>query len=214
MRRPAVIKEQRHQRRPRRDHTVSKLACQAMPQISRANLWNRQTAGGHDQIARSQSACATFDFESVCFVVSAAPYLSDLARLQALHSRTFAFSKQHPDDAFRRVIAEQLPLMLFVIVDTVLSDQLNKALRRISTQGKAHEAGLLAEVAVFAPTLKIGEVASPPTRDPNFLGGAFCMVDEGYVKTTQPRLGRAHQPGGACADHDNVKAVLHGSKPV
>ena len=57
-----------------------------------------------------------------------------LAWLPALHAARSAFSQQHGDDVFSRIVAKQLAFVLFMKRNSVFGQQLQKVLRRVARQ--------------------------------------------------------------------------------
>ena len=57
--------------------------------------------------------------------------------------------------------------------------------------------------------IEIGEVAAPAAGDQDLRAGLVEMVEQQHLEPALARGQRAHQPGGAGADHDGVERLAH-----
>jgi len=165
----------------------------------RADLRHRQPAGGDDErraAHRPQRRRNGESFRRARDVIHG-------TRHPPLHVPTIALGLQHADDVLRRVVAEQLPELLFVIGDAVLLDQRDEVARRIPRKCRTAEVRVLRkEVARTGPA--VGEVAASPAGDADLLAQQMIVLDHQHAAAALTRLRRAHHAGRARADDDDI----------
>jgi hypothetical protein len=98
-----------------------------------------------------------------------------------------ALGRQHVDDLLSRLIAEQLALVLFVKADAVSPNQIDEAVGGVGAERIPREPRVGARKSLEAITFQIGEIAAATTRDADFFGAPFTVIDEQHP---QPALAR------------------------
>ncbi len=211
-RRPAGrVERERHQRRSRLDDAQAELARDPVTEVGRADLRDRQAAGGDHQRTRGERSGLGLQREARAprFAGVAANDRLDAAGTVPRDSGALALLAQHRHDAFGAVVAEQLALVLLVKGDPVATHQIDEASRRIRPQRGACETRVLAGEALVPVGRQVGEVAAAAARDADLLGQPRPMVDHRHAQAALPGDRCAEQPGCAGADHDQVEGLAH-----
>ena len=132
----------------------------------------------------------------------------NLGPREYLHAGCGAFGFQHPQNVFRRPVAEKLSRRLLVIGDAMLFDQSDEVRRRIPGQRRFYEVWIRGE-EIFRLAVSIGEVTSAAAGDEDFLARAIGMLDHRDAASASASLRRAHQPGGAAAKNQGIELLIH-----
>jgi hypothetical protein len=130
-----------------------------------------------------------------------------------LHAGLRALALEHGDDLFRRVVAEQLPQRLLVVLDAVLLHQRDKVPRREAGQRGLREVRILTE-KVFCLRSHVGEVAAAAARDQNLPPHAFAVFEQQHAAAALAGLEGTHHPGRTRAQHHHVVLHRKGHHPI
>jgi hypothetical protein len=150
------VEGQRHERRRRRNDAQAELVRDAVAEVGGADLRNRQAAGGDHHTARREPALPGHDLEEFTSPRDA----RDLARHGPAHTGFIALGAQHVDDSLRGLVAEQLPLVLFVKCDAAPPEQGDEIGRRVARQHRAAEVRV-GRKEILGARVQVGEVAAP-----------------------------------------------------
>ena len=121
-----------------------------------------------------------------------------------LHRAGRTFVLQHGDDAFGRVVAEQLAAVLLMEGDAVAAHQGDEVLRREARQRGPAE-GRVAGNEVRGAAVDVGEVAAPAAGDADLLAHFGRVVEQQHAQAALPGDAGTEQPGGARAQHDDIE---------
>ena len=190
---------QRHQCRPRLDDLEAELARQIVGEAGRPHLRDGRTAGGDHQRRRGGGPAAPGHAKPAVGMGDVGDALAERDADRAPR----ALVHQHVDDLARRAVAEQLAERLFVPGDAMAVDQVDEILRRVAAQRRHGEMAVGRKVAL-RHGLEIGEVAAAAARDQDLLSGPVGMIDQQHPAAALPRHRRAHQPGAAGAEDDDI----------
>ena len=127
--------------------------------------------------------------------------------MRQLHVAARAFGLQHRDDLLRAVVAEELPLVLLVKVDSMPPDEIDEVRRRVARERRACELRVLGEIPLVPSGLDIREVAAAAAGDADLLAEPRCMFDQHDARAALACDGRAHHAGGPGADDGNIEAI-------
>ena len=140
----------------------------------------------------------------VCHLESGAmPHFGDGAARLDMRGGSAALGGQHLRDVACRAVAEQLAQRLLVIGNAVLLHQADEVRRGIARQRRLGEVRVGGE-EVLRPCVQVGEVAAPAAGDEDFPADPGIVFEHGDAAPAPPGFDRAHQPGGAGADDQNV----------
>lgn len=114
-----------------------------------------------------------------------------------------ALVQQHAEDVAGLVVAEQLAEFLLVVGHAVLGDQGDEIPLGEARQRRLAEVRVVRQ-KVAGLAVQVGEVAAPATGHQDFLAGLVGMVEQQHAAPAGSRGHRAHQPGGAGTDDDNL----------
>ena len=166
------VEGQRHQRGARLDDAQAELSSNAVAEVGRADLRDRESSGGDHHARRPQHASIGVEFVAL----RVAPHGAHRARHAPLHVAGAAFGLQHRDDLLGAVVAEKLPLVLLVEGDAMALHQFDEVGRRVARECGARELRILGEVAVVAAGIDVGEVAASAAGDADLLCRASRRV--------------------------------------
>ena len=195
------IEGQRHQAGARLDDAVAELLREPMAEVGRADLRDRQAAGG-DHEPRVPTPCRASVSSSKPSPARA--HLAHRAGLAPHHAAGVALGQQHGDDVLGRAVAEQLALVLLVPADAVALDQRDEVRRRVARQRRAAEVRVRRE-EVGRRRVAVREVAAPAAGDADLLRHLGRMVEQQHLRAELPGDRRAVKAGRARADDHRVE---------
>ena len=117
---------------------------------------------------------------------------------------SFAFGEQHVEDLTGGVIAEELAERFLVPLDSVALDEFEEVLWLVEGERGFCEVRVCGD-EVFRAAVDIGEVASAAAGDEDFAAGLGIVFEEKDAAIALSSDGGAHEPGGACAEHDDIE---------
>ena len=114
------------------------------------------------------------------------------------------FLEQHRENLARRAVAEELAQRFFVIADTMALDHRDEVALGVAAERGFAEMRIGGEKAL-GRDLEVGEVAASAAGDQNFRARLRAMLEQQHAPAAPPRAHRAHHPGRAGAQHDDVE---------
>ena len=88
--------------------------------------------------------------------------------------------------------------------DAVLVDEVEEVGWGVAGERGFGEVWILGE-EIFRAAVEVGEVAASTAGEEDFFARAIGVVDDGDAAASATRFDRAHEPGSACAEDEDVK---------
>ena len=190
-------KGQRHEARALIDQPQAEPAGDVVAHAGRAHLRDRASAGRNHHLPRRDRAARRLDREPRRHLPHAR-HRGVQPQLCPAHA-----VQQHVDHLPGLPVAEKLPQRLFMPRDTRPIDQRHEILRRVARKRRGAEPRRLRQEPL-ARRGQIGEVASPPARDPDLLARPPRLVQNQHPPPRPGQPARAEKPGRARAEYDDI----------
>ncbi len=116
------------------------------------------------------------------------------------------FSEQHGHDGAGRSVAEQLAERLLVVGDAMALDQRDEIILGVAGERRPAEVRIAGEKPV-GRAMQVGEIAAPAARDQNLGADLVGMVEEEDPAAALAGRQRAHQPGRARPEHNDIERL-------
>ena len=116
------------------------------------------------------------------------------------------FSQEHVGDFGGGVVAEELAKSFLVVSDAMSFDESEKISRRETGEGGFGEVRIGGD-EVFRGGVNVGEIATAPAGDEDFLANAVGVFEYGDAATAFTRFDGAKKSCGASAENQNVEGT-------
>ena len=127
-----------------------------------------------------------------------------------LHVRRVRFLQEHGDNTLRTAVAKQLTTLFLVIGNTVLLDERDEVVGRVTGQRRFAKVGIGGN-EVVGTGVEIGEVAAAAAGNGNLLSDAIRMLKHDDLAASFSRFDGAEKTGCPAANHNDV-CLSHGPR--
>jgi uncharacterized protein (TIGR00266 family) len=194
-----LVEDQRNKAGPERDNAQAELLRDAIAEIGRSQLWDRQpSAGNHQGCALEVSA-----IRGDCKSFSDGGY-GGLGN--NFDSSVVTFFAEHRENLTRRFVTKQLAFLFFVPADAVAFDELKKVFGAIACQSGFREGGIAGN-KVFRRRIQVRKVAAAAAGDSDFFSDLRVAFEHDDGSAAFAGFDGAHQAGCAGADYNHIRCL-------